>query len=150
MMDFRASRPTRFMSSPCPAMPTTRVPKINGTMIDLMTRMNAVEIGSSETANAGNITPIATPANMATTIHCVRVRRRRKFHIGASTITAPERNWLALDERPVPQLVVGALQLFLRIHHDRPLPGHGLLQRLIVMNTQEELQRAYDELRHGT
>ena len=70
------------MSSPCPAIPTTSVPKINGTMIDLMIRMNAVEIGSSETANAGTMAPIATPANMAATIHCVRVRRRRKVHIG--------------------------------------------------------------------
>ena len=63
-------------------MPTTRVPKINGTMIALMIRMNAVEIGSSATANAGTQTPSATPANMATTIHCVSVRRRRKLHIG--------------------------------------------------------------------
>src|SRR6266704_121022 len=129
-MDFSASRPTRFMSSPCPAIPTTSVPKINGTMIDLMMRMNALEIGSSDRANAGKNTPSATPTNMATTIHCVRLRRRRKVHIGGLTITARKRNSLALDERPAPELVVGVRQLFLGVHHDRPLPGDRLLERL--------------------
>ena len=80
-MDFKASRPTRFMSSPCPAMPTTSVPKMSGTMIDLIIRRNTVEIGLRETANLGKKIPTTTPTTMAAMIHCVRVRRRRKVHM---------------------------------------------------------------------
>src|SRR6266508_2398485 len=106
-----------------------------GTMIDLIIRRNVVEIGRSEVAYSGwpisrAMTPSATPRTIPMKIHHVSEIRRRKFHIGRSTITAPERNWLALDEGAPPQLVVRVLQLFLRIHHDRPLPRHGLLQRL--------------------
>src|SRR5262245_60188625 len=37
---------------------------------------------------------------------------------------------LRLDERAAAELVVGLLQLFLRVHDDRPIPGDGLLERL--------------------
>src|SRR6266550_3049494 len=118
------------MSSPGPAIPTTSVPQLSGTMIDLIMRRNTVETGRIETAKAGNRIPSATPTTMATTIHCVRVRRRRKLHMGgvkdnrpktgtASGGAAASAPTSALDERAAPQLVVGALQLFLRIHDDR-------------------------------
>src|SRR5580658_1934075 len=35
-----------------------------------------------------------------------------------------------LQERPLAQLPERLLELLLRIHHDRPVPRHGLLQRL--------------------
>ena len=35
-----------------------------------------------------------------------------------------------LDELPALQLVHRQLQFCLRIHHDRPIPGHRLFQRL--------------------
>src|SRR3954466_11697003 len=42
-MDRKASLPTRFMSSPWPAMPTTSVPKSSGTMSDLIIRRKIVD-----------------------------------------------------------------------------------------------------------
>ena len=35
-----------------------------------------------------------------------------------------------LDERAALQLVVRLLQFFSRVHHDGPVPGHGLFERL--------------------
>src|SRR5215510_16240579 len=124
------------MSSPCPAMPTTSVPKMSGTMIDLIMRRNTVEIGRIDTAKPGARIPSATPVTMATTIHCVSVRRRRKVHMGGVNDNRPKTEPASgggaspLDERAAPQLVVGALQLLLRVHHDRPLPRYWFLQRL--------------------
>jgi hypothetical protein len=50
MIDRSASRPTRFMSSPCPAMPTTSVLKISGTISSLIIRRNTVLSGLSDVA----------------------------------------------------------------------------------------------------
>ena len=43
MIERSASLPTRFMSSPCPAMPTTSVEKISGTISDLIMRRKIVD-----------------------------------------------------------------------------------------------------------
>src|SRR6266540_2863339 len=77
MMDLSASRPTLFMSSPWPAMPTTSVPKMIGTMIDLIIRRKTVDSGFSVTAKSGNAQPTSTPIAIAIRIHCVREKRRR-------------------------------------------------------------------------
>src|SRR6266516_501027 len=75
MIDFSASLPTRFMSSPCPAIPTTSVPNMIGTMIDLINLRKTVESGLRLSANAGNIQPIITPITIAIIIHDVSVTR---------------------------------------------------------------------------
>src|SRR6202008_1061081 len=76
MIDFKARRPTRFMSSPCPAIPTTSVPKMSGAMIDLIIRRNTVDSGFSFTARSGANTPIRTPTIIEIRIHDVREMRR--------------------------------------------------------------------------
>src|SRR3954471_13036008 len=86
MIDLSARRPTRFMSSPCPAMPTTSVAKISGAMIDLIIRRNTLEIGLSVTANSGAHVPISTPTTIEIIIHDVSEMRRRPRKITAITI----------------------------------------------------------------
>jgi hypothetical protein len=56
-----------------------------------------------------------------------------RFVISAPSATAPRttgaRRSAALDERSVAQLGDRLLQLRLRVHHDRSVPGHRLLDR---------------------
>ncbi len=75
--DFPASRPIRLRSSPWPAMPTTRVPKMIGTTMDLIIRRKIVESGLSSAANPGRSHPTRIPAPMPMKIQWVRVKRRR-------------------------------------------------------------------------
>ena len=65
------------MSSPCPAIPTTSVPKMRGTMIDLIIRRNTVDSGLRLTANDGNAQPTITPTTIAIIIHEVSEMRLR-------------------------------------------------------------------------
>ncbi len=44
-MDRSASRPMRLRSSPCPAIPTIKVPKMSGTTIDLINLRKMLESG---------------------------------------------------------------------------------------------------------
>src|SRR6478736_4018496 len=68
MMLRSASRPTCFKSSPCPAIPTTRLPNTSGTTIDLM-RVSCQKSWSSH--------PRVTPTIIAMMIQPVRPIRRR-------------------------------------------------------------------------
>src|SRR6266480_4796274 len=77
MIDLRASRPTRFMSSPCPAIPTTSVPNMIGTMIDLIILRKTVDSGLRLSANVGNTQPMITPITIAIIIHDVSDTRLR-------------------------------------------------------------------------
>ncbi len=65
------------MSSPCPAIPTTSVPKMSGTMIDLIIRRNTVDTGFSVMAKAGANVPMSTPTTIEIRIHDVSGIRRR-------------------------------------------------------------------------
>ena len=69
-MDRQASRPTFFMSSPCPAIPTISVENSSGTMIDLIIDRKMSENGLSAFANSGACQPSRIPTTMAITIHC--------------------------------------------------------------------------------
>src|SRR5688572_24470555 len=71
MIDLSANLPTRFMSSPCPAMPMTSVPKISGAMMDLIMRRKICESGRKDCAASGNIQPINVPIAMDIRIHLV-------------------------------------------------------------------------------
>src|SRR5262245_8342955 len=82
-MDLSASRPTRFMSSPCPAIPMTRVEKMMGTMMDLIMRRKVVESGRSSCATSGNRQPISTPTAMPIRIHLVNEIRLSHAHIAS-------------------------------------------------------------------
>src|SRR6185437_12312224 len=74
------------MSSPCPAIPTTSVAKINGTISDLIMRRNICDNGSSLTAKVGNTIPMMIPSIAAITIHCVsEIRRRPRFALLVSS-----------------------------------------------------------------
>src|SRR6476619_2259156 len=66
------------MSSPCPAMPMTRVAKMSGVISDLIIRRKMVESGLSCCEDSGNAHPTSTPMTIATMIHCVSERLRRK------------------------------------------------------------------------
>src|SRR3954463_2807757 len=70
------------MSSPWPAMPMTSVEKMRGAMSDLIIRRKMVERGLSSRAAAGNRAPTTVPSTMATRIHWVSERLRRKASIG--------------------------------------------------------------------
>jgi len=74
--DLIASRPMRLRSSPCPAIPMTRVPKMIGTTTDLIIRRNMVESGLSWTATDGASQPSRIPAPIPRKIQWVRLRRR--------------------------------------------------------------------------
>src|ERR1035437_5896863 len=54
MIDLSARRPTAFMSSVWPPMPTTSVAKISGTMMHLIRCRNRVETTLTRTAASGN------------------------------------------------------------------------------------------------
>ena len=88
MIERSASRPTRFMSSPWPAMPTTSDPKISGTTIDLIIRRKIVASGLTASATLTLVQtvlsryPIRTPTTIEITIHQVSEMERRKRHIG--------------------------------------------------------------------
>src|SRR5258708_1865400 len=90
MIERSASLPTRVMSSPRHAMSTMSVDASSGTIRDLIARRKMFDNSwRSDASNpfcpagrAGNRYPIATPAIMATTIHCVWERRRRPVRGG--------------------------------------------------------------------
>ena len=71
MSDLSASRPTRFMSSPWPAMPTTSVAKMSGAISDLIIRRKMVESGLSSCDASGNAHPTSVPRTIEIRIHCV-------------------------------------------------------------------------------
>ena len=77
MSDLRASRPTRFMSSPWPAMPMTRVAKMSGAMSDLIIRRKIVESGLRLVASSGASHPTSAPITMEIRIHLVTEMLRR-------------------------------------------------------------------------
>src|SRR5215218_2768915 len=87
MIERSASLPTRFMSSPCPAIPTTRVLKISGTISDLIIRRNTFDStlrsvpakcqpGPVPLALSGKAQPISRPTTIEIRIHCVSEMRR--------------------------------------------------------------------------
>src|SRR5947209_9404179 len=75
------------MSSPCPAIPTTSVEKISGTINSLIMRRKIVDSTLSDAAsNAGagcpgtafgNATPMITPTTIEMKIQCVSESRRK-------------------------------------------------------------------------
>src|SRR5581483_6887509 len=86
MIDRRARRPTRFMSSPWPAIPTTSVANSSGTINDLIIRKNtddrtfksvAAQPPCASRADSGNAHPRAIPTTIEMMIHCESVMRRR-------------------------------------------------------------------------
>ncbi len=94
-MERNASLPTRFMSSPCPAMPTTSVENSSGTINDLIMRRNTVDRSWRSVASnplcaglSGKKCPASTPRIMEITIHCVCVMRRRPVFggVGAAEV----------------------------------------------------------------
>src|SRR5579872_2750207 len=68
-------RPMLRMFSPCPAIPTTSVAKINGTTSDLIMRRNTVPSGSMAIPTEGSHAPTATPTINDRTIARVRPMR---------------------------------------------------------------------------
>ena len=68
------------MSSPWPAMPMTSVPKMIGTMIDLIIRRKMVESGLRLYARLGFSQPIRTPTTMEMRIHRVSDMPRSDLH----------------------------------------------------------------------
>src|SRR4051794_19256574 len=70
------------MSSPWPAMPMTSVEKMRGAMSDLIIRRKMVERGFRSRAAAGNRATTTVPSTMATRIHWVSDRLRRKASMG--------------------------------------------------------------------
>ena len=84
--DLSARRPMRLRSSPWPAMPITRVPKMSGTTIDLIIRRKSVESGlrtgvRSRSGVTLSIQPTTMPMPMPTKIQCVSVSLRRARHM---------------------------------------------------------------------
>src|SRR6478609_1880321 len=83
MMLRSASRPTCFKSSPCPAIPTTRLPNTSGTTIDLIIRRNIVASGWAigvmrvSCQKSWSSHPRVTPTIIAMMIQPVRPIRRR-------------------------------------------------------------------------
>src|SRR5665647_3211917 len=116
MIERSASFPTRFMSSPCPAMPTTSVEKISGTISSLIIRRKIVDSTLSDAAwntgvgcpgtASGNATPTMTPTTIEMKIQCVSVRRRKipPPFAGAGELLTRHRR-LAAAQRGVPVAV---------------------------------------------
>ena len=87
MIDLKASRPTRFMSSPWPAMPTTSVAKISGAMIDLIIRRKICENGRNDWDRSGRKYPISVPITIEIRIHFVRLMPRSLLQsVGAMAV----------------------------------------------------------------
>src|SRR5829696_4103190 len=80
MIDLSARRPTRFISSPCPAIPMTRLPKMIGTTTDLIILRKTVESGLRLVPRSGFSHPIRAPMTMKTRIHLVSEIPRRDRH----------------------------------------------------------------------
>src|SRR5690349_3926838 len=74
-----ASRPTFFMSSPCPAIPTTSVENSSGAINDLIMLRKIVESGLRVTAMLGASQPSSTPRIIERMIHCVSEIRRTEL-----------------------------------------------------------------------
>src|SRR5438093_921380 len=105
MIERSARRPTRFMSAPCPAIPTTSVAKSRGTISDLIIRRNTADsMLRSDAAQpwwvwralSGNAAPRNIPTTMDTRIHCVRVMRPKKD----PRVASPRGPAGEADERP--------------------------------------------------
>src|SRR5262245_3641865 len=77
------------MSSPWPAMPSTRVPNRIGTMIDLIIRRKVVDSGRSDWAKSGKAQPTMVPSTMENKIHWVSERCLRKVHMGFPVVDSP-------------------------------------------------------------
>ena len=75
-IDLNASFPTFFMSSPCPAIPTTSVANSSGAINDLIMLRKIVDSGLSATARPGASHPSSTPTIIEMMIHCVSEIRR--------------------------------------------------------------------------
>lgn len=73
-----ASLPTVEISSLWPAIPSTKVEKINGTTIILIIRMKAVPKGSISCANPGWKYPIMIPTKIPTKIQNVKLVHRAR------------------------------------------------------------------------
>lgn len=87
--DFSARRPMRFRSSPWPAMPITRVPKMSGTTIDLIIRRKVVESGlrngvKSRSGVMESTQPTTMPTPMPTKIQCVSESLRSARHMSVA------------------------------------------------------------------
>ena len=83
MIDRNARRPTFFMSSPCPAMPTTSVENSSGTINDLIMRRKMFANGLRCGAKSGASHPIRMPITIAIRIHCVNPMPRNPREAGA-------------------------------------------------------------------
>src|SRR6266513_1836173 len=84
MLERNATLPTRFMSSPWPAMPTTSVPNNSGTISDLIIRRKtfdktlrsvAAQSWCAARALSGKSQPSRMPTTIETRIHCVNETR---------------------------------------------------------------------------
>src|SRR5438270_462967 len=89
--------PTGFMSSPCPALPTTSVANSSGTINDLIIRRKIDDNTCRSVAAkpltpagfCGNKYPTSTPTTIETTIHCVSEMRRNPRLGGGAPAIAP-------------------------------------------------------------
>src|ERR1051326_1317560 len=74
-MDLRARRPTRFRSSPCPAIPTIKLPRMSSTTISLIIRRKMLDSGFSAAPTSAlshtswSSHPTTAPATVAMMIH---------------------------------------------------------------------------------
>src|SRR3954466_7089968 len=96
MIERSASFPTFFMSSPCPAIPTTSVAKSNGAINDLIMFRKIVAIGLRLTAKPGASHPSSTPTTIEMMIQWVSETRRKELAIELSG----ERTTGTYSERP--------------------------------------------------
>src|SRR5262245_15797321 len=121
MSDLSASRPTRLMSSPWPAIPTTSVAKMSGAISDLIIRRKMVERGLSCCDASGNAHPTSVPTTIANRIHWVSERVRRKVSIARDRVEVADSVGTLLCARVVsgdvtePPLDAG-------VGHAEPLP----------------------------
>src|SRR5678815_1908521 len=96
MIERSASFPTFFMSSPCPAIPTTSVEKSKGAISDLIMFRKIVDRGLRVTARPGASHPRSTPTTIEMMIHCVSEIRRTELAMELSG----ERTTGTCDEHP--------------------------------------------------
>ncbi len=90
MMERSASLPTFFMSSPCPAMPTTRVLKSSGTINDLIMRRKMLANGLRFGAKSGASQPMRIPTIIEMMIQPVKPMPRSPFFAGAEVVEPAE------------------------------------------------------------
>ena len=116
-----ASFPTRFMSSPCPAIPTTSVEKMSGTINSLIMRRKIVDSTLSDAAwkigagwpgtASGKASPMRTPKTIEMKIQCVSERRRKMPPSRGSAALLTRDVWLVAAASQDPAQITGLVSL---------------------------------------